>query len=97
MGPRTDISAEKPAKKASRVLGLIYWITVVITALVFAYAFNEYRFWAPVPIIFATLLALLASKCCPGRRMPLKMWYEHVVLGGIYELTKAPASAAGSE
>lgn len=85
MGPPT------PAKRAGRVLGLVYWVTLVITALVFSYGFNEYRFWAPVPVIAATLMGLFLSKCCG--RMPLKMWYEQVVLAGIYELTKAPAGS----
>lgn len=87
MGPPT------PAKRAARVLGLVYWVPLVISALVFAYAFNEYRFWAPVPVIVCTLMGLFLSKCCG--RMPLKMWYEQVVLAGIYELTKAPASHPG--
>lgn len=84
MGPPT------PAKRAARVLGVLYWVPLVISALVFAYAFNEYRFWAPVPVIAFTLMGLFLSKCCG--RMPLKMWYEQVVLAGIYELTKAPAA-----
>jgi SNF family Na+-dependent transporter len=68
MGPPT------PAKRAVRVLGILYWVPLIIIALIFAFAFEEYRFWAPVPIIFFTVIGMFLSKCCG--RMPLKLWYE---------------------
>ena len=67
-----------------RVLGVVYWLPLILISLVFGWGVPQYKVFAFIPIILFTFVAMIASYRVS--ELPFSSWYHEIVLCGVDKL-----------
>ena len=71
-------------KRSMRVLGVIYWLPLILVSLVFGLGVPEYKVFAFIPMLFFSLVGMVASYKSSG--LTFSSWYHEIVLCGVDKL-----------